>query len=96
MSGSPMERNPEKFGLKVNYWTNPNPNLPELDDVISKIKQSYDHDWSNIIKYKEWEQEYVVKPKEFESLRMGYIPDTELGRKYRELEKKHEILLHRT
>jgi radical SAM superfamily enzyme YgiQ (UPF0313 family) len=85
MSGSPMERYPEKFGLTVEYWSNPNPNLPELDNVISKIKKSYNHDWSNVIKYEEWEDTYVTRPSEFEKLKMGYIPDTELGRKYKKL-----------
>jgi radical SAM superfamily enzyme YgiQ (UPF0313 family) len=83
-SGSPMERTPEKFGLNIHYWSNPNPNLPELDTAISKIKQRYDHEWSDVIKYEEWD-DHTTDPKEFKALKRGYIPDTEMGRKYRKL-----------
>jgi hypothetical protein len=81
-SGSPMERDPRKYGINFEYWENPNPNFPELDDVISKIKKKYDHDWTDVVKYEEFD-EYVVPDIEFKELRMGYIPDTELGNKYR-------------
>jgi radical SAM superfamily enzyme YgiQ (UPF0313 family) len=84
MSGSPMEANPEQFGIKVNYWENPNPNLPELDDVICKIKQSYEYDSSGIKAYEEFKHDNGLEL-HFKELRSGYIPDTKMGRKYRKL-----------
>ncbi len=83
-AGSPMERYPEKYGIKVKYWLNPNPNLPELDDAISNIKQEYEHNWTGVVKYDDWD-DHTTEPCEFVSLKRGFIPDTELGRKYRRL-----------
>ena len=37
IAGSPFYRNPEKFGINIEYWTNPNKNLPEFDNIISKM-----------------------------------------------------------
>lgn len=88
-SGSPMERDPAKYGIEFDYWKNPRSDYPELDDVISKIKKKYHHDWSDVEKYPEFDI-YVIPDVEFKELRMGYVPDTELGRRY------NEILLHRT
>jgi len=37
IAGSPFYKNPEKYGIKIEFWTNPNKNLPEFDEIISKM-----------------------------------------------------------
>ena len=39
--GSPMYEQHENFGIRIEFWKNPNPNLQELDELVSKLPKKY-------------------------------------------------------
>jgi radical SAM superfamily enzyme YgiQ (UPF0313 family) len=39
LPGAPFHQNTEKYGITIEYWENPNKNLPEFDEIISRMSK---------------------------------------------------------